>query len=94
MELENTTEKGIVVESYSYDSSHQVVTARCQQGKCRHFFFLPQSPNINFGDILLMDFGQEQFHVHHGNPHLSYRIFPAVFPGTLLLELLLDNLNL
>ena len=93
MELENTTEKAIVVESYNYDR-HQVVTARGQEGKCHHFFFLPASPNINFGDILLMDFGQEQFHIHHGNPNLTYRIFPAVFPGTLLLELLLDNLNL
>lgn len=94
MELANTTEKGIVVESYSYGHLHQVVTARCQKGKCRHFLFLPLSPDINFGDTLLMDFGSEQFHVHYSNPHLTYRIFPAVFPGTLLLELLLDSINL
>lgn len=92
--ITDRTEKAIVVESYNYDPLHQVVTARCQKGKCRHFFFLPQIPNINYGDIILMDFGQEEFHVHHGNPNLIYRIFPAVFPGSLLYELLLDNLNL
>ena len=83
---------GIVTESYTH-GENQVVTARSPDIRMYHFFFLPKHPDINFGDTLLMNFDTDQFWVHHGNPHLAYRISPLVFPGTLLLELILDQMN-
>jgi hypothetical protein len=78
---------GIVVESYVHNEN-QVVVARSSDLETHHFFFLPKHPDVNFGDVLLMNFKTDRYWVHHGNPYLSYRIFPREFPGTLLWELI------
>lgn len=83
---------GIVVESYTH-GENQVVVARCPDIKMHHFFFLPKHPDINLGDVLLMNFDTDKFWVSYGNPHLTYRIFPCIFPGTLLLELIVERMN-
>jgi hypothetical protein len=83
---------GEVIESYSY-GENQVVTIHDLGMEMYHFFFLPKHPNINFGDTVLMSFHSEKYWVHHGNPHLTYRIFPLVFPGCLLLELISERMN-
>ena len=83
---------GIVIESYAH-GENQVVVARESELKMHHFLFLPKRPVVDFGDTLLMDFYAEKYWVHHGNPRLTYRIFPLEFPGTLLWELLFDKMN-
>ena len=86
------TQIGIVVESYAY-GENQVVIARSPDTKIYHFFYLPSHPDINFGDTLIMIFNIERFYLSRGNPHLTYRLFPLVFPGTLLWELIFDRMN-
>ena len=83
---------GTVIESYTHDK-HQVVIAREPVIKMLHLLYLPRHPDINFGDTIIIDFKTDQYWVHHGNPHLTYRIFSIAFPGTLLLELILDQMN-
>jgi len=85
---------GFVVESYRHDQ-HQIVVANSPVGDHPNlfFFYFPKHPDINFGDTILMDFGQDEFRIHYGNPRLTYRISPQPFPGTLLLELISERLN-
>lgn len=88
----NEPSTGIVIESYTHDIN-QVVIAREPDIKMLHFLYLPRHPDINFGDTIIINFHTSQYWVHHGNPHLTYRIFPITFPGTLLLELISDQMN-
>jgi len=83
---------GIVIESY-LRGENQVVTVYCNEMRIRHYFFLPKHPDVNFGDTFLMNFHTEKYWIHYGNPHLTYRIFPLEFPGTLLWELISDIMN-
>lgn len=83
---------GIVIESYLH-GENQVVIAQDSELQMQHFFFLPKHPDVNFGDTILMNFYIEKYWVHHGNPRLTYRVFPLEFPGTLLWELLFDKMN-
>lgn len=83
---------GIVIESYTH-GENQVVVVHCPDAKIHRFFYLPKHPDINFGDFLLMNFHTDRFRVSYGSPHLTYRIFPLVFPGTLLWELILERTN-
>jgi len=87
---------GIVIESYDRGENQMVITDSPDPGIGKHhffFFFLPQHPVINFGDTILMNIQADKYWIHHGNSHLTYRIFPLVFPGTLLLELILDRID-
>jgi hypothetical protein len=82
----------IVVESYSH-GENQIVIALSRSIAMHHFLFLPKHPDVNFGDVLLMNPHSDKYWVYHGNPHLTYRIFPHPFPGTLLLELIQAQIN-
>ncbi|KKK62396.1 hypothetical protein LCGC14_3004750 [marine sediment metagenome] len=92
--MANSYTISIVVESYSHNC-HQIVIANSPIGSHHNYFFFyfPPHPDINFGDILLMDSGQDNFKVHYGNPLLTYKISPQPFPATLLLELISERLN-
>ena len=84
-----TDESQIAFVTESYDhGENQVVVARDPNIVMHHFFYLPKYPTINFGDTLLMNLRTDKYWIHHGNPRLSYRIFPLSFPGTLLWELI------
>lgn len=78
---------GIVIDSYSH-GENQVVTVRDSELEMRHFFYLPKYPDVSFGDTILLSLHSDKYWVHHGNPHLTYRLFPIAFPGTLLLEII------
>lgn len=85
---------GHVIDCYDHDESHrvlEVISNDCP--KAYHFFFLPKTPDISFGDIVQMNFGESKFYVYRGNSRLRYRISPKQFPGTLLLELIQERLN-
>lgn len=85
---------GHVTECYDYDESHrimEVISNDCP--KAYHFFYIPKTPDICFGDIVQMNFEKQQFHLYRGNSRLSYRILPQTFPGTLLLELIQEKMN-
>ena len=86
------TQEGIVIEAYDHDRN-QVVTAYGPTPGHYQFFYLPPHPAINFGDTILMNFNNQKLFVHHGNPHLTYRISPIVFPGTLLYELITERIQ-
>ena len=89
-----TDESQIAIVTESYDQGeNQVVVARDPDIVMHHFFFLPQHPAVNFGDTLIMKLHTDKYWIHHGNPRLSYRIFPLPFPGTLLWELIQTQMN-
>ena len=94
MKTYDKNEIGIVVESYNHNT-HQIVVANSPIGDLHNFFFFyfPKHPDINFGDTILMDFDKDEFRIHYGNPHLTYKISPQPFPGDLLLELISERLN-
>ncbi len=82
----------VVVESYSHDQN-QIVVARSPNVAMHHFLYLPKYPDVGFGDTLLMDIEADKYWIHHGNPHLTYRLFPHPFPGTLLWEIIQTQMN-
>ena len=85
------TISAVVIESRSH-GENQVVTA-CGPAGAFHFFYLPPSPDVSLGDIILMNFNPQAFFIHHGNPHLTYKITPLVFPDTLLYELISERIT-
>ena len=91
MENMGKTISAVVIESRSR-GENQVVTA-CGPAGAFHFFFLPSTPDVDFGDLLQMDFNPQSYFVHHGNPHLTYKITPLVFPETLLYELIIERVG-
>jgi len=85
---------GHVIECYDHDETHRVLEVIINDSpKTYNFFYVPKFPDINFGDIVQMNFETQQFHVFRGNSRLSYSIIPQVFPGTLLWELILGRIN-
>ena len=93
MNPDNTNQIGIVIESYNHDALHRVVIVQLCEGKNYFFFYVPEHPTIEFGDILLMNFYTEKHKLRRGNDRLTYSIHPLVFPGTLLLELISERMN-
>ena len=85
---------GHVTECYDHNVSHRILEVISNDSpKAYHFFYIPKTPDINFGDIVQMNFEKQQFYLYKGNSRLSYRILPQVFPGTLLLELIQERMN-
>ena len=87
----NPTISAVVIESCSC-GENQVVTA-CGPAGSFHFLYLPARPDVSFGDTLLMNFNPQKFFIHHGNPNLTYKITPPVFPDTLLYELIMERVG-
>lgn len=81
----------VVIESYNR-GENQVVIA-CGPVGSFHFLYLPPSPDVSFGDTILMNFNPQRFFIHHGNPHLTYKITPLIFPETLLYELISERIS-
>jgi hypothetical protein len=85
---------GHVTECYNHDENHCVLTVIVNDNPWSyHFFYIPKTPDVNFGDIIQMNFEKQQFYVFKGNSRLSYKISPQVFPGTLLVELIQERMN-
>lgn len=85
---------GHVIECYDHDESHRVLTVISNDvPKEYHFFYVPKTPSISFGDIVQMNFQESKFYVFRGISRLSYKITPQNFPGTLLLELIQERMN-
>ena len=85
---------GIVVEIYNHNTSHCVLIVRSQDIKNYYYFYIPTIPQVDFGDIIEMNFLKEKFYIFRGNPRLTFKIIPSVFPGTLLWELISERINL
>jgi len=85
---------GHVTECYNHDESHRVLEVISNDSpKEYHFFYIHKTPDIEFGDIIQMNFEKQQFYLYKGNSRLSYRIIPQPFPGTLLMELIQEKMN-
>lgn len=88
--------KGFVIECYDLDTSHRVMVVQSSDepmAKEYHFFYIPKTPQVDFGDIIQMNFAKNKFYLYRGNSRLSYRIIPSPFPGSLLWELISERLN-
>ena len=94
MKMKSTNITGVVVECYHHDSQHRVMVIRQRDAKIHHFFFVSNTPLIDFGDPIQMNYQTEKFFIRKGNSCLTYRIIPLIFPDTLLLELLLEYINI
>jgi len=93
MNPNNVNQIGIVVESYNPDAQHRVVVVQLCEGKNYFFFYVPEHPAVEFGDIFLMNFYAEKYKLCRGNDRLTYSIHPLTFPGNLLLELISERMN-
>jgi hypothetical protein len=94
--LNSENKKGIVIECYDHDESHRVLVIQSSDepwAKEYHFFYIPKTPEVNFGDIVQMNFANSKFYVYRGSSRLSYKITPSPFPGSLLWELISEKLN-
>ena len=91
MENMERTISAVVIESRSR-GENQVVTA-CGPAGSFHFFYLPPRPDVSFGDTILMNSNPQRIFIHHGNPHLTYKTTPIVFPETLLWELIMERIS-
>ena len=94
MKTDDKNQIGVIVECYDYDATHRVLVARSQEVKNYHFFYIPKSPQVDFGDTIQMNFVEEKFHIRRGNSKLTYKITPLVFPASLLWELITERMNL
>lgn len=86
--------QGIVVECYNHDASHRVLEVYSQETRSYFFFYVSMFPQIDFGDIILMNPAEDKFYVLRGNSKLTYKITPLAFPDTLLMELISERMNL
>jgi len=87
--------RGIVVEIYDHNTAHRVLVVQLDDSPNAHYFsYIPKVPDVNFGDILGMNFIKNRFYVYRGSPRLKYKITPVAFPGTLLMELITERMNL
>ena len=93
MNPDDKQQVGIVVESYNHDPLHRVIVAQLREAKSYFFFYVPESPSVEFGDILLMNFYHDRYILRRGNDRLTYTIHSLVFPGDLLLELISERMN-
>jgi len=85
---------GVVIECYNDTPKHRVVVIQSEdKPRMYHFLYVPNYPDINFGDYILMNFVQDIYHLHRGNPKLTYRLHPIPFPSTLLAEIMSEYLN-
>ena len=89
----NDVIKGIVIECYDHDS-HRVVVAQTNDAPGEYsFFYIPQTPEVNFGDIIQLNPAEGEFYVYRGNGRLTFKINPTAFPGGLLWELISERLS-
>ncbi len=94
MDAENKQQKGVVIESYNHDRLHRVVTVCLQDCiKSYFFFYVPEAPAVELGDIFLMNFYADKYSIRRGNDRLTFKITPTVFPGDLLMELISERLS-
>jgi len=93
MKTDDKNQIGIVVECYDHNASHRILVVRSRENKDHHFFYIPTTHQVDFGDTIQMNFTENKFYVYRGNSRLSYRIIPHPFPGSLLWELILEHLN-
>lgn len=97
MITDDKNQVGFVIECYDHDALHRVLVVQSNDepgAKEFQFFYIPKSPQVDFGDTIQMNFAEENFFVSRGNSKLTYRIHPCVFPNTLLLELIAERMNL
>ena len=93
MENNNKNQPGIVIESYNDTPDHRIIIVQTPDDfKSVYFFYIQEYPKVDFGDVLLMNFADDAFFIYHGNPRLRYKIIPLPFPGSLLLELIAEQL--
>lgn len=95
MKTDDKNEIGMVVECYDHDASHRILIVQVDDSpEMYQFFYTSKTPEIDFGDIIQMNFVEEKFYVRRGNSKLIFKITPLVFPGTLLMELIIERMNL
>lgn len=95
MKTNDKNEIGVVIEVYDHNASHRVLVVQLDDSPNAHYFsYIPKVPDVNFGDFIEMNFTENRFYVYHGSPRLKYKITPAAFPGTLLMELITERMNL
>lgn len=95
MKTDDKNLMGVVVEVYDHDASHRILVVQSNDSpNVYQFFYISKTPEVNFGDIIQMNFADDKFHVCRGNSKLSYKITPLVFPGSLLMELITERMNL
>jgi len=95
VKTDDKNQVGIVVECYNHDKTHQVLVVRLKgDTRNHHFLFIPDTPAIDFGDTIHLNPAEGNYSVCRGNSKLTYKIIPQVFPGTLLMEVVQEYLNL
>lgn len=95
MKTDDKNQIGIVVECYDHDAQHRILVVQSNDSpKLYQFFYISQSPQVDFGDTIQMNFEREKFHLRRGNSKLTYSITPLIFPGSLLMELITERMNL
>lgn len=85
---------GIVVEAYNHDESHRILTVRLCEFKCHFFFYVKRDLGISFGDTIKINLPKEKFAVIRKPVEQSFEFECLPFPGTLLLELISERINL
>lgn len=86
---------GVVIECYDHNATHCVLEVQSNDlPKEFHYFYIPKTPEVNFGDTVQMNFAENKFYVYRGNSRLTFKIIPSTFPGSLLWELITERINL
>lgn len=95
MKTDDKNQIGIVVEVYDHDASHCVLEVQLNDSPGEYrFFFISKFPQIDFGDTIQMNFAEDKYSVLRGNSKLTFKIIPLEFPGSLLMELITERMNL
>ena len=92
--ITDNTQIGIVVECFDPNASHRVLIARSRETKSYTYFYIPRIPVVDFGDTIQMNIAENKYYIRRGNSKLIFKITPLDFPGTLLMELISERLNL
>jgi hypothetical protein len=91
---DRNTEIGIVVEVYNHTPENCVLVVRSRDERKFHFFYIPTNPEVSFGDFIEMNFDIEEIYVYRGNSRLTFKTNAQEFPGSLLMELITERMNL
>lgn len=93
MKKPDVIETGIVVEAFDLDKTHRVLVVRNWDKKNYIFFYIGRVPEVDMGDLIIINFSTEKYYVQHGNARLAYKVTPLEFPDDLLCELLIQRMN-
>lgn len=94
MKTDDNNQIGFVVEAYDHDDQHRVLVVQSNDlPTVYHFFFISKYPTIDFGDEVQMNIAEDKYSVRRGNSKLTFKITPLVFPGSLLMELIVERMN-